>query len=83
MAPADALSRCDHMDTTQDNQETAICLEPVIVQALDLALAQKIQLSTQSDLLVLRALESLKVGSPLFPCSSMDDWHMTNGHLYF
>ena len=25
----------------------------------------------------------IKVGSPLFPCSSMDDWHMTNGHLYF
>ena len=28
-------------------------------------------------------LEALKVGSPLFPYSSMDDWHMTNGHLYF
>ena len=50
---------------------------------LDLALAQKIRLSIQSDPLVLRALESLKVGSPLFPHSSMDDWHMTNGHLYF
>ena len=76
MAPADVLS-------TQDNQETAICPEPVIIQALDLALAWKIQSSTQSDPLVLRALESLKVGSPLFPRSSMDDWHMTNGHLYF
>ena len=83
MAPADALSRCDHIDTTQDNQKTAICLEPVIIQALDLALAQKMRSSTESDPLVLRALESLKVGSPLFPHSSMDDWHMTNGHLYF
>ena len=83
MAPADALSRHNHVDTTQDNQEMVICPEPVIIQALDLALAQKIQSSTKSDPLVLQALESLKVGSPLFPRSSMDDWHMTNGHLYF
>ena len=42
MAPADVLSRCYHVDTIQDNQEMAICPEPVIIQALDLALAQKI-----------------------------------------
>ena len=42
MAPADALSRHDHVDTTLDNQETSICPEPVIIQALDLALARKI-----------------------------------------
>ena len=59
MAPADALSRWDHVDTTQDSEETAICPEPVIIQALDLALAQKIWSSTQSDLLVLQALEAL------------------------
>ena len=53
MAPADALSRRDHMDTTQDNQETAICLKPIVIQALDLALAQKIRSSTKSDPLVL------------------------------
>ena len=35
------------------------------------------------EVTVLQALESLKVGSPLFPHSSMDDWHMTNSHLYF
>ena len=42
MAPVDTLSRHDHVDTTQDNQKTAICLEPVIIQVLDLALAWKI-----------------------------------------
>ena len=83
MAPADALSRWDHIDTTQDNQEMAICPEPIVIQVLDLALAWKIQSSTESDPLVLRALEGLKVGSPLFPRLSMDDWHMINGHLYF
>ena len=83
MAPVDTLSRCDHVDTTQDNQEMAICPEPIIIQVLDLALAQKIRSSTQSDPLVLQALEALKLGSLLFPHSSMNDWHMTNGHLYF
>ena len=83
MAPADALSRCDHVDTTQDNQETAICPEHIIIQVLDLALAQKIQSFTQSDPLVLQALKALKLGFPLFLHSSTDDWHMTNGHLYF
>ena len=42
-----------------------------------------IQLSTQSDPLVLQALKALKLGFPLFPCLTKDDWHMTNGHLYF
>ena len=37
-APADALSRQDHVDTTQNNQKMAICPEPVII----LALAQKV-----------------------------------------
>ena len=83
MAPADTLSRRNHIDTTLDNRETSICPELVVIQALDLALAQKIRSSTESDPLILRALEGLKTGSPLFPRSSMDDWHMTNGHLYF
>ena len=83
MAPADALSRRDHVDTTLDNQEASICPEPVVIQALDLALTRKIQSSSESDPLVLRALESLKLGSSLFPRSSKDNWHMTNGHLYF
>ena len=83
MAPADALSRHNHVDTTFDNQEMSICPDPIIIQALDLALAQKIWSSTESDPLVLRALESLQKGSTLFPRSSKDDWHMTNGHLYF
>ena len=83
MAPADVLSRHDHVDTTLDNQEMSICPEPIIIQARYLALAQKIWSSTKSDPLLLQALESLKMGSSLFPHSSINNWHMTNGHLYF
>ena len=82
MASMDALSRCDHIDTIQNNQEMAIYPEPIIIQALDLALAQKVWSSTQSDPLVLQALKALKLGSSLFPCLSINDWHMTIGHLY-
>ena len=59
MAPADTLLRQDHIDTTQDNEEIAICPEPVIIQALDLVLAWKVQSSTQSDPLVFWTLEQL------------------------
>ena len=83
MVLADVLSRQDYIDTTQDNEETAICSELVIIQALDLTLAQKVQSSIQSDPLVLQALEVLQNGSPLFFHSFKDDWHMTNSHLYF
>ena len=61
MAPADTLLRQDHTDTTQDNEEIAICPEPVIIQALDLALAWKVQSSTQSDPLVFWTLEQLSL----------------------
>ena len=53
MAPADVLSRYDHVDTTLDNQEMSICPEPVVIQALDLTLAQKIQSSTKSNPFIL------------------------------
>ena len=53
MAPADALSRKDAVDTSLDNMEAAICPEPAIIRALDLALAKHVQTSSSSDLLVL------------------------------
>ena len=39
MAPADALSRQDLVDTSNDNTDAAICPEPAIIGALDLSLA--------------------------------------------
>ena len=41
MAPADALSRRDHVDTTLDNQEASICPEPVLSKPLILPLLKK------------------------------------------
>ena len=83
MAPADALSRRDSVDTSSDNLDTAICPEPMVIAALDIALARHITSSSTSDPLVLRAIENLRTGSPLFPRSSVKDWTYEGGHLYF
>lgn len=79
MAPADALSRQDLLDTSL-NTDTAICPEPMIINALDLALTQHIKSSSLSDPL---AIESLQKGSSLFACSSLMDWKFKKGHPYF
>ena len=83
MGPADALSHKDHLDTTEDNTDTPILPDPVVVNALDLVLSHHIQSSSASDPFVLRALAALTDGSPLFTCASLSDWSFDNGHLYF
>ena len=83
MAPADALSRRYSIDTSLDNLNTTICPEPMVIGALDLTLARHITSSSTSNPLVLRAIENLCIGSPLFPCSSVKDWTYEGGHLYF
>ena len=64
MALANALSRRNVVDTSLDNTDSAIYLEPVVINALDLALAKHIQTSSRSDPLVLCAIKSLHEGSP-------------------
>ena len=83
MAPTNALSCCDFIDTSSNNVNTSIVPEPVVIHALDLTLTQHIKSSSFSDPLVLRALSNLVDGSPLFPRSALKDWTFDNGHLYF
>ena len=83
MAPADALSRRDSIDTSSDNINMAICPEPAVIGALDLALARHIQASSSSDPLVLQVIENLQANTPLFPRSSITYWTYEGGHLYF
>ena len=73
MGPADALSRKDHIDTTEDNAHTPILPEPMVINALDLALSCHIQNSSTSDLFILKALAALDEGSPssLMPASQI------------
>ena len=83
MAPTDALSRKDLIDTADDNVDVAIVPDPVVIQALDLSLVHHIQSSSSSDPLVLKAIQAVQDGSPLFPRSTLTDWTFEDGHLYF
>ena len=83
MGPANALSQRDHLDTTEDNADTPILPDPMVINSLDLTLALHIKSSSTSDPFVLRALAALDKGSPLFTHASLSDWSFDNGHLYF
>ena len=83
MASADALSRQDFLNISLDNTDVTICPEPVMINALDLALIYHIQSSSQSNPLVLKAIERLQKGSPLFPHSFLTNRKFEDKHLYF
>ena len=83
MAPADALSQKDLIDTADDNIDVTIVPDPVVIQALDLSLVCHIQSSSSSDPLVLKVIQAIQDGFPLFPHSTLTDWTFENSHLYF
>jgi hypothetical protein len=83
MAPADALSRRDYVDTSLDNADTSIVPSTAIINALDLSLVRHIQSSSASDPLVLRAIQNLSEETPLFPRSALTDWTFENNNLYY
>ena len=83
MASTNTLSRCDMVDISLDNTDSAICPKPVVIYALDLALTKHIQSLSCSDPLVLHAIKSLQEGFSLFPHSALMDWMFEEGHLYY
>jgi hypothetical protein len=83
MGPADALSRHDNVDTADDNVELTLLPDDLFARIIDVALADKIALSTPSDPLVLSALQALDEGAFLFPRARRDDWLYQEGKLYF
>ena len=83
MGPADALSRLVDPDVSSDNNNVTLLSDDLFIHIIDTALVNKITSSTPSDPLVLDALHNLSVGSPLFPCSSLANWHFSGSCLYF
>ena len=83
MGPTDALSRLFNPDISSDNNNITLLSEDLFIRIIDTALIDKITSSTPSDLLVLTALHNLSVSSPLFPRSSLADWHFSDSCLYF
>ena len=83
MGPADALSRLPDPDTSSDNVDVTVLPDDLFICTIDVALVDKISSSSSSNPLVVSALQNLSVGSPLFPHSSLSDWHFSNSLLYF
>jgi hypothetical protein len=83
MGPADALSRRDNVDTADNNMELTLLPDDLFARAIDVALADKITLSTASDPLVLSALQALDEGASLFPRAQWEDWLYQEEKLYF
>ena len=85
MGPADALLRCDEVDTLLDN--TAITMLPtvsnVLIHALDVRLAERIADFPANDPLVQDAVNAMSKHTSLFPHASCDDWTFLDGALYF
>ena len=83
MGPADALSRLTNPDVSSDNVDVTVLPDNLFIHAIDTALIKKNASSSSSDPLVISALQNLSVGSPLFPRSSVADWHFSDSLLYF
>ena len=83
MGPADALSCLPDPDTSSDNVDVTVLTDDLFICAIDSALVDKISSSSPTDPLVVSALQNLSVGSPLFPRSSLSDWHFSDSLLYF
>ena len=83
MGSADALSRLPDPDTSFDNVNVTILPDDLFIRAIDAVLIDKISSSSSSDPLIVSALQNLSIGSPLFPRSSLSDWHFSDSLLYF
>ena len=83
MGPTDTLSRLTNPDTSSDNTNITILPDDLFIHAIDTILVDKISSYSATDPLVLDALKNLSAGSPLFPHSSLADWHFSDSCLYF
>ena len=83
MGPADTLSHLADPNLSSDNANVTLLPDDLFIHAIDTVLVQKIASSSVTDTLVVSALQNLLNSSPLFPCSSLNDWHFSNSNLYF
>ena len=73
------------MDTTQDNTDVQLLSSNAFdhqLQAIDVALANKIKNSSSSNPLVLQAVHQLEKELPLFNRLRIEDWTFDDGQLY-
>ena len=88
MGPADALSRKDEVETSDDNRKITLLKgknQYFHLWVINHTLAEKISLSSASDPIVINALAAMNSTSrePWIPRTSKEDWRFKDGNLYF
>ena len=88
MGPADALSRKDDIETSDDNREITLLKgkdQYFHIRTIDTALAEKISSSTTDDPIITKALAAMDKDTkePWIPHSTAADWEFHDGSLYF
>ena len=86
MALANALYCQDDMNISLDNMDIQLLLSDAFnqqIQAIDIALADKIKNSSSSNLLVFQVVHQMEEELPLFNRFHAEDWTFGDGRLYF
>jgi hypothetical protein len=84
MIQSDALSRRhDHVLEDTDNEDIVLLLDNIFIKMVDLEMKTKIENGTKDDELVQKVILALK-DSTLPPIkSSLEDWEIRDGLLFF
>ena len=83
MGPADVLSCKDKVNTSNNDQDVILLPPTLFIKTIDVALANKITLSSPFDPLVFAMLHALDDGKSLLARASKYDWHYNDRKLYF
>ena len=88
MGPADALSKKDEIETSDDNWEITLLEgkdQYFHVCTIDTALAKKISSSSTKDPIITKALTTMSNdgGEPWIPQTTATDWKFIDNALYF
>ena len=88
MGPANTLSRKDKVETSDDNWEITLLKgkdQYFHIHAIDTALAKKISVSSEKDLIVTKALTTMNndSGETWIPQTTAADWKFIDNALYF
>ena len=88
MGPANALSRKDEVETSDDNQEITLLKgndQYFHIHTIHTTLADKISSSSMTDPVIAKALATMNdtSGEPWIPWTNKTDWEFADRSLYF
>ena len=88
MGPADALSRKDDIETSDDNREITLLKgkdQYFHIRTIDATLAKKISSSSTEDPIISKALAAMNSdnGEPWIPRTTAANWEFIDNSLYF